>query len=238
MVYLLGVNAVDATGYSLFVVGLTSLIGGLKYIFNDLVDIKTATIFAIPSIISVFLTRKFVAHAIPDPVLRTSTFLLTKDSFILLFFSVLMIIVGITMVGKNKYQEPDVRMFHHYNYPMLIFIGSVSGILTGIVGVGGGFIIIPSLVLFAKIPVKMSVGTSLLIIAANSFIGFAGEIIVRQNAIDYKFLLLFALFSVTGIFIGFRIVSKILPEHLKRLFGWLVLITGVSILANEVFLTI
>jgi uncharacterized protein len=203
MVYFLQVDAVTATGYSLFVVGLTSAIGCFKYVINKLVDLKTALIFAIPSIISVFFTRKYIMPAIPQTLFSSAEFILTKELFILLFFGFLMIVVGYSMIRQARFREPAKSEFQHYNYPMLIFIGFVSGLLTGIVGIGGGFIIIPALVLFAKIPVKMSVGTSLLIIAANSVIGFAGEMMVKPDAIDYRFLLLFSVFSVAGIFIGF-----------------------------------
>jgi uncharacterized protein len=235
MVYLLNVDAVTATGYSLFVVGLTSAIGCFKYIFNRLVDLKTAIIFAIPSIVAVFLTRRFLMPSIPYRVIDTTSFIISKDLFILLLFAVLMLIVGYTMINKREYSEPAKSEFHHYNYPMLIIVGFISGVLTGIVGIGGGFIIIPALVLFAKIPIKMSVGTSLLIIAANSFIGFTGELLSNPEEINYKFLFLFSIFSVAGIFIGFRIVKRIHPENLKKLFGWFILFTGITIFVKEIF---
>src|SRR6185295_1201710 len=106
------------------------------------------------------------------------------------------------------------------NYMWLVAIGAASGILTGILGVGGGFIIIPALVLFAKIPVRMSVGTSLLIISVNSLGGFAQEVMSKHAHIDYRFLFLFGLFSVAGIFIGLRISLKLQPTILKKIFGW------------------
>jgi uncharacterized membrane protein YfcA len=154
----------------------------------------------------------------------------------MLLFAALMIVVAYNMIKKGNYKEPEQEEFHHYNYPGLISIGFISGFLTGIVGVGGGFIIIPALVLFARIPIKMSVGTSLLIIAANSFIGFTGELLARHEYINYRFLLTFALFSVAGIFIGFRISSKITSAQLKKLFGWFVLVMGLCIFIKEVFL--
>jgi uncharacterized protein len=236
MVYLLNIDAVTATGYSLFVVGLTSLIGCFKYVFNRLVDLKTAFIFAVPSIAAVFLTRRFLMPAIPNRVVDTGSFIISKELFILSVFAALMVIVGYTMIRKPTYHEPLKSEFHHYNYPMLITVGFISGVLTGIVGIGGGFIIIPALVLFARIPIIMSVGTSLLIIAANSFIGFAGELLSGSGEIKYRFLFMFSLFSVTGIFIGFSIVKRIHPDKLKKLFGWFILFTGIIIFINEIFL--
>ncbi len=235
MVYLMNINPVDATGLSLFVVGITSATGGITYWQKKLVDMKTALIFATPSIISVFLTRKYLMPLIPDPVFSTPSFILTKELFILVLFSILMVVVGYNMIRKAKFKEPEIEKFHDFNYPGLIGIGLVSGILTGILGVGGGFIIIPALVLFAKIPVRMSVGTSLLIIAVNSFGGFAQEVISRHAQIDYRFLFLFAIFSVAGIFIGLRISLKLQPAMLKKIFGWFIIFMGLGIFIKEIF---
>lgn len=235
MVYLMNINPVDATGLSLFVVGITSATGGITYLQKKMVDLRTAVIFAIPSFISVFLTRRYVMPLIPDPVITISGFALTKELFILVLFSLLMLLVGYNMIRKAGYREPERKDFHHYHYPGLISIGLASGILTGILGVGGGFIIIPALVLFAKISVRMSVGTSLLIIAVNSLGGFAQEVLSRHSQIDYRFLFLFGILSVTGIFIGLRISMKLEPASLKKMFGWFIILMGISIFIKEVF---
>jgi uncharacterized protein len=237
MVYLMNISPVDATGLSLFIVGVTSTAGGITYVQRKLVDLRTALIFAAPSILSVFLTRKFLLPLIPDPVFTSSSFALSRDLLILELFSVLMIVVGYSMVRKADTREPAMHEIQHYNYPWLVCIGLVSGLLTGILGVGGGFIIIPSLVLFAKIPVRMSVGTSLLIIAINSFGGFAEEAIARHAEIDFRFLLLFAVVSIAGIFIGFRISLKLRPPELKKIFGWFIMVMGACIFLKELFFT-
>ena len=235
MVYLMQVNPVDATGLSLFIVGITSTIGGIAYVQRKLVDIKTAAIFAAPSIVSVFLTRKYLMPFIPDPVLTVSSFVLSKEIFILVLFAILMVIVGYRMIRKKEYAEPEENTLQKFNYPALLGIGTISGIITGILGVGGGFIIIPALVLFGKIPVRMSVGTSLLIIAVNSLGGFAEEVMVRHAAIDFRFLALFSLMSVAGIFIGFRVSLKLRPVELKNIFGWFILLMGVAVFFKELF---
>ncbi|MBK5286148.1 MAG: sulfite exporter TauE/SafE family protein [Bacteroidia bacterium] len=236
MVYLFNVNPVDATGYSLFVVGISSAIGGIKYIRKKLVDMKTAFIFAVPSIVSVFLTRTFVMPAIPNPVFSVSSFILSKEIFIMVLFAILMVIVSFNMIRNEKYKAPERKELAHINYVWLVTIGFVSGILTGIVGVGGGFIIIPALVLLAKIPVRMSVGTSLLIIAFNCLSGFAGELLERQDVMDYKFLLIFSALAVGGIFMGFSIALKKSPTQIKKLFGWFVLVMGICIFIKEIFI--
>jgi uncharacterized membrane protein YfcA len=235
MVYLMGIKPADATGLSLFIVGITSATGGITYVQKKLVDIKTAIIFAIPSIISVYVTRKFFLAHIPEILLRTDSFVVTKDLLILLAFAVIMVFVGYNMIRHAEKAEPDIDECREYNYTWLAIIGLISGALTGLFGVGGGFIIIPALVLFAKIPVRMSVGTSLLIIAFNSLAGFTEEMMVKHSSIDYKFLLLFALCSVTGIFIGFRISMRLKPADLKKIFGWFILIMGSCMFIKEFF---
>jgi len=237
MVYLFGVSPMDATGYSLFVVGLTSAAGVAKYIEKKLVDLKTAVVFALPSVAAVFFTRAFLVHSIPDPIYSTATFHLSRDLCILLFFASLMIVIAWNMLRDKSMEEPTEKGFHWSGYAWLVFLGLVSGLLTGLAGVGGGFIIIPALVLLARTPIKMSVGTSLLIISINSFIGFLGEMLARESAVDYKFLCLFALFSIAGIFIGFRWASRVVSSRLKKLFGWLVLVIGVCIFIKEIFFT-
>ena len=235
MVYILQVNPIDATGYSLFVVGITSAIGCITYIRKNLVDLKIAAIFAVPSILSVFLTRKFLMPAIPNPIVFSSSFIISKELFIMIFFAVLMIAFAFNMISKSNFKEVDEKGFQNLNYFWLFIIGLISGILTGILGVGGGFIIIPALVLIAKIPIRMSVGTSLIIIAFNSLSGFLGEVIEKHAVMDYKFLMTFALFSIFGIFIGFRFTLKLYPAQLKKMFGWFILVMGVFIFIEEVF---
>jgi uncharacterized membrane protein YfcA len=235
MVYLMDVNPVTATGYSLFVVGLSSAIGGIKYVRKNLVDIKTALVFAVPSIICVFLTRTFLMPAIPNPVFSSGEYSVSKELFIMILFAVLMILVAYNMIRNGSYKEPDETAYKNMKRLWLVCIGFASGLLTGIVGVGGGFIIIPALVLLANVPVKMSVGTSLLIIAFNSISGFIGEVVEQHEKIDYKFLLLFSALSVGGIFIGFRVALQKSPAQIRKMFGWFVLVMGVGILVKEVF---
>jgi uncharacterized membrane protein YfcA len=116
---------------------------------------------------------------------------------------------------------------------MIALEGGLVGVLTGIVGAGGGFLIIPALVLFARLPMKMAVGTSLLIIAAKSLIGFLGDL--SNLSVDWAFLLPFTALSILGIFAG-SYISKFIPgEKLKKAFGWFVLVMGIYIITKEVF---
>ncbi|QNJ97009.1 sulfite exporter TauE/SafE family protein [Constantimarinum furrinae] len=230
LVYALTLNPVVATAYSLFVVGATSLVGAVKNMMKGLVDIKTAIIFAIPAFIAVYLTRAYLIPAIPDQLFELGNLMVTKNLAIMLFFAVIMLLSSVSMIrNKNKESRPDERIT--YNYPLIVVEGFVVGVVTGIVGAGGGFLIIPALVLLAKLPMKKAVATSLLIIAVKSLIGFLGDI---QNLdIDWVFLLIFTAISVLGIFIGIRLNSFIDGKKLKKLFGWFVLIMGVYIIYRE-----
>ncbi len=235
MVYLMNIPPVEATSYSLFVVAVTSATGGITYVRKKLVDLRTAIIFAVPSILSVFLTRKILIPLLPDPVLTFNDFIISKNLFIMILFAVLMIIVAYNMIRPSVYKEPDIQFVKKIHYPKLIFIGLVTGMLTGFLGVGGGFLIIPALVLYAKVPVRMSVGTSLLIIAFNSLGGFAEELIINYPVVNYGFLMKFSALSVAGIFIGFQLSLKLKPDQLKKLFGWFILVMGIGVFIKEVF---
>jgi uncharacterized membrane protein YfcA len=174
LVYLLGINPVLSTAYSLFVVGSTSLVGSVSYMKKGLVSYKTAIIFAIPSLTAVFLTRKYLIPLVPDELFTVGGFLVTKDIGIMIFFALVMLIASYSMI-RDKREETNENQEPVYNIPLIIVEGILVGVLTGIVGAGGGFLIIPALVLLAKLPMKMAVGTSLLIIAAKSLFGFLGD---------------------------------------------------------------
>ncbi len=229
LVYIFGVLPVPATAYSLFVVGLTALVGSATFMKKDLVDYKTAAVFALPAFIAVFATRKFIIPSIPELIFTVGEFEFTKNLAVMLLFAVLMLASSVSMIKKRKTKESDGPI--QFNYPMIFVEGIVVGILTGLVGAGGGFLIIPALVLLAKLPMKMAVGTSLLIIAAKSLLGFIGDI--GEIPIDWSFLLIFSAFTIGGIFIGSYFSKFISNEKLKPAFGWFVLVMGVYIIGKE-----
>ncbi|WP_375242684.1 sulfite exporter TauE/SafE family protein [Lacinutrix sp.] len=230
LVYLLFINPVTATAYSLFVVGVSALVGAIRNIQKGLVDFRTAIVFAIPAFIAVYATRKFLVPAIPEELFSVGSFLVTKNIAIMLFFALVMLVASISMIRSNR-KESGEETIIQYNYPLIIVEGFVVGILTGIVGAGGGFLIIPALVLLAKLPMKKAVATSLLIIAIKSLIGFIGD--VENLEIDWLFLLSFTAISVIGIFIGIYLTNFIDGKKLKKGFGWFVLIMGIYIIIKE-----
>jgi uncharacterized membrane protein YfcA len=235
LVYVMGVDPVLATAYSLFIVGATALVGGIQNARDGRVDFKTALIFGIPSIIAVYITRAYLVPVIPESVFTLFDFEVTKPIFLMVIFAIVMVAASITMIKPQKNKQPSEETPMSYNYPLILLEGSVVGVLTGLVGAGGGFLIIPALVLLAKMPMKKAVGTSLFIIAAKSLIGFTGDL-KGSEIIDWKLLLLFTAASVFGIILGILLAKKIPGEKLKTSFGWFVLVMGIYIIVKELFL--
>ena len=233
LVYIMGIDPMLATAYSLFVVGSTSLVGAATYMKKGLVNYKTALVFAIPSFIAVFLTRKFLVPALPDPLFTVGEAIITKNIGIMVFFALIMLAASYSMITAKKCVDCDEDEPVVFNFPMIALEGSVVGVITGIVGAGGGFLIIPALVLLAKLPMKMAVGTSLLIIAAKSLIGFLGDL--SSQTIDWQMLLIFTSLSIVGIFIGSGLSKRINEKILKTGFGWFVLAMGIYIITKELF---
>jgi len=232
LVYVLGIDAVTGTAYSLFIVGATALVGGIQNYLKGLVNLKTAVVFAIPSLIAVYLTRRFLVPAIPDELFTISNLIITRDIAIMAFFAIIMLLAAISMIRSGAKKEPEVGVDLKFNYPLILIEGAVVGVLTGIVGAGGGFLIIPALVLLARLPMKMAIGTSLLIIAAKSLIGFTGDLAAGVS-IDWMFLMIFTALSIVGIFLGVYLARFIPGGKLKKAFGYFVLLMAVYILAKE-----
>jgi uncharacterized protein len=236
LVYLLGIDPVLSTAYSLFIVGSTSLVGAIQYMQKKLISYKAAIVFAVPSFTAVFLTRKFLVPAIPDPIFSSDAFEISKSIGIMVFFALIMLAASYSMIKDKKKSngKDDENAPLKFNFPMIALEGGVVGVLTGIVGAGGGFLIIPALVLLAKLPMKMAVGSSLLIIAAKSLIGFLGDLGTQE--IEWSFLMLFTSLSIMGIFVG-TWLSKFIPGNkLKKGFGWFVVLMAIYILMKELFL--
>jgi len=227
LVYILSINPVVATAYSLFIVGTTSTFGAIQNYKKNLVDIKNGFIFAIPSFIAVYLTRKFIVPQIPEIILKTP-FVITKSMFLMVFFAIIMIFGALSVLKKKNTETLPTQKRN------ILFIGIQTfciGIIIGLVGAGGGFLIIPSLILFIRLPMRKAIGTSLFIIAMNSLIGFMGD--VQNITIDWLFLLTFSSISVVGIFIGMYWSKFTNENQLKKVFAYFVLIMAGIILLKE-----
>lgn len=235
LVYLFQVNPVVATSYSLFVVGSTSFIGAYSKYKAGLVDVKTAIVFGIPSIITIFITRKFFVPALPDYFGSIANLQITKAIFLLLLFSVLMIAASISMIRSGSNKEEVIDSTPKFNYPIIILDGVAVGVLTGFVGAGGGFLIIPALIFLCGLQMKKAIGTSLMIITFNSIFGFIGDF--GQYEHNWKLLITITLIAIIGILIGNKLSKTIDGSKLKKGFGWFVLAVGIYIMINEIYFT-
>lgn len=229
LVYILNYNPLIATAYSLFIVGTTSGFGTIQNFRKGLVLPKKALLFAIPSLVGVYLTRKFIIRSIPDVVLYFGSVQLSKATFLMLLFGIVMFFAAYTMLKNNM--QNDLTEDTSKSITVIIIQLFFVGILIGLIGAGGGFLIIPALLKFAKLPMKKAIGTSLLIITINSLIGFVGDI--QNTQIDWTFLLMFTTISVIGIFIGLYVQHFINEKMLKKIFGFFVLVMSVFILYKE-----
>jgi uncharacterized membrane protein YfcA len=233
LVYLFNVEPVLATAYSLFIVGSSSLIGAWPKYRQGFVSLKTAIIFGIPSIASVYATRKFLVPAIPSELGEIGGIVLTKSLLMMMLFAILMVAASFSMIRSKTNKDESSTGEQKFNYTVILLEGALVGVLTGLVGAGGGFLIIPALVMLSKLPMKQAVGTSLVIIAAKSLIGFTGDL--GNRTMDWTLLLSVTALAIAGIFIGDKLSKKIDGNKLKTGFGWFVLVMGIYIIAQQLF---
>lgn len=230
-VFLFHFDVITATAFSLFVVGATSLAGSFGFMRQKLIDFKTAFIFGIPSILGVIFSRRLVLPHLPNFIFNKYGVIMTKDMFLLILFAVLMLISSYKMI--HKINDQPLKKSNEANYTLLISQGLLVGILTGLIGAGGGFLIVPALVMLLGMEIKKSIATSLFIIAMNSLLGFFTSKGIFQ--FDWEFLFIFTFISIIGMFIGIYISKKIDGKKLKPAFGWFVLAMGIYIILREVF---
>jgi uncharacterized membrane protein YfcA len=227
LVYFFKIDPLLAASYSLIIVGFTSLIGITPYVKDRNIDYKSVISFGIPSIVAVFLTKYFLVPLIPEKVVIESIIEIKRDFLVLLFFSLILLISAFSMIRKKNSDTKN----HSFSSFKLIFQGTITGFITGVIGIGGGFLIIPVLVKVCHIPMKKAVGTSLLIIVLNAIIGLLAVKEYSNFNVDLLISILF--FALLGMIIGVRLSRKIDGNKLKVIFGWFVLIMGLTILGIE-----
>lgn len=219
--------------YSLFIVGTTAIFGSIRAYSQKNIDLRIAFSFGVTSIISVYLTRVFIVPSLPEVLFKLGNFQLNKDSYLLLLFAILMLMASFTMIRKNNYLVDNNQQWIERNKRIIFIVsGIVVGVITGLVGAGGGFLIIPILFLIGRLPMNKAVGTSLMIISMNSIVGFVSNFHHKMN-IDWVFLLSFSVFTVLGILIGAYLSRFIDGQKLKRIFGWFVMLLGLYIIISS-----
>jgi uncharacterized membrane protein YfcA len=313
LVYVFHFPPLEATAYSLFIVGVSSFAGFLSYWRKGLLSWQTALVFSLPAFVAVFLTRRFllpglpetliswgryditadlvfasvlaagilvtgllilrygipgqtgrvfllmtpagagifvvrqyVLPALPEHWIELSGLTITRDGLILGVFALVMAGAGWAMANRAPTEvvtcspgmEEDSALPSTKSMGWLLGQGAIVGLLTGFVGAGGGFLILPALALGAGLPMKTAVGTSLLIITVNSLIGFLGDWSLhatQARSFDWRFLLEFTGFALIGIFAGTRLVDRAPADALRRVFGWLVLALAVGMAGIELW---
>jgi hypothetical protein len=235
LVYLLKVDPILATMYSLFVVGCCSLVGSVKAFKRQLVDVPVVFVFGSASMLSVFIARHHLVPLLPDYFFTIGPLVVTKAVFLMLLFGLLMLLTSLSMIRSGARTELTVVPAQDQPRKMLpLFLqGAGVGIVTGLLGAGGGFLIIPALVLFGKLPMKTAVGSSLTIMTFSSLFGFFST--MAQYTINWTQLLSFTAIAIGGIFIGTALSDRIPGSSLKKGFGWFVLAIAIIVLSRELF---
>ena len=231
LVYLFAVSPTLAISYSLFIVGVTSLVGAYSNYRKGLVNFKTVLLFGSSSITTVFITRKCIIPLVPDVFFKIGSFNVTHALFVMVVFAILMVATSVAMIKSRKI---EVETSAKSSPLVLVMYGILIGLVTGFLGAGGGFLLIPVLVILMKLSMKEAIGTSLLIIALNALIGFLGDI--GRHAIDWLLVTTISAIAVAGIFIGDYFNQKVNAEKLRKGFGWFVLVMGIYIIIREIIL--
>lgn len=231
LVYFFGVEPKLATSYSLFIVGLTSMVGAAGYFKNKQLSWHAVLAFGLPSVISIFITKNQIYPNIPQEF-NFMSWTISKNIAVTILFAILMVLASYFMIRPLKYKEEEQHAQHKHHYFLVALIGIFVGFLAGLVGAGGGFLIIPSLVILMRLPMKMSIGTSLVIIFLNSLIGFVGGM-SKDGEIAWNLLISLSALSILGIIVGLYLAKFIPGPKLKPAFGWFVLVTGCIILLKE-----
>ncbi len=297
LVYLFGIAPLQATGYSLFLVGVVALAGTIGYSRKGWLDMRVAAVFVAPSVLAVYLTRHYllpwlpetlavsleagarplllllliaatvgaflwiragrpvhpdfrralllaipavvavyamrrlVVPSLPEELFGIAGFALARDQAIMLLLAIVMLITGALMLRRRNEVATDADV--PLQPLMLTLQGVLVGGLTGIIGAGGGFLITPALIAFARLPVKVAVGTSLLIISVNSLAGFAGDL--GHAEIRWGFLLGITGLALAGLLAGMRLAARIPGHALRKALGVLLVGLAVAIFALEGF---
>lgn len=230
-VYVFGIEPLLATAYSLFVVGSAATVGTFKNFQQKTIHLRTGLLFGVPSLIGTYVTRRYILPNLPDTLCTIGTLTISLDLFIMILLASMMLIASISMIFRNSNVQVNEET-DNSKANVTVVLGLIIGLLTGFVGAGGGFIIIPALIFLTRLPVKVAIGTSLFIIMMKSFVGFLGDL--QTTTMDWQFLIIFSILAAIGILIGILVAKRTKAKNLKVIFGWFILLVGVFIIFKEV----
>ena len=225
LVYLFKIDALLATNYSLFIVGLSALIGAYIYQRKNLINFDSLKVFIPSALVTLLISRLILLPNLPELI-----FTIKKEIIIMLIFAIIMILAAFSMINRRKIREIDSQESPKW---VMFLSSAISGFVAGLVGAGGGFIIVPTLILFFKINAKSAIATSLAIISINSLIGFAADIVGGFSP-DWKMLSSFAFLTIIGMIFGSLLAEKLDTSKLKTAFAFFILILGFVILTQEI----
>lgn len=231
-VYVLKVNGLDAITCSLFVVCLSSFTTAIQYFRTKQIHIRAIVSFGIPSVISVWVFRGFVLPAIPDPLFTLDNYIISKAGGLLIVFALLMFVVAYKMLSKNVVEARSTDKQLNQNLSFVLH-GLSVGAITGLLGAGGGFLIVPALVLLLDLEFKIAVGSSLCIIFLNTAMGILATTELLYH-LDWKLLSSFTLVTISSSYYGSQIAHKYSSQKLKRLFGFVLIFVACFMLYEEV----
>ena len=229
LVFFFDIDPVVATTYSLFIVGLVAISGSITHYRMHDIEYKTFFQFGIPSLIVLFIMRRWLLALIPQTIFQFHSWVFSKSLLVIIIFSVTMLLAGYSMISRKTYTSSEEKL----SFRKLVILGSITGAITGFIGIGGGFIIVPSLVLFAGLPMKKAIGTSLVIITANCLVGILSNL-DATGSLNYPFLLTFSAFAILGILAGTWAIRFIPDKKLKPVFGWIVLALSVVMILRVI----
>lgn len=233
-VYICGFSASLATTYSLFVIGITSAIRLFAYKTDVRESLKNSLSFIMPAFLAVFIVRMFIFHNIPTKIFQYNELILTKDKSLILIFAVVTLVAAVSIIIANKELDKEGENFSNVKNKTML-IGAMTGLLTSFIGIGGGFVIIPTLVFLGKLSMKTAVITSLAIIAANAMIGFMGDV-VNGIVLNWLFLLSFTTVTMIGVFVGTYLSNRVSSTRIRIVFGYLLVCLTFIIFVKEVIL--
>ncbi|MGO1243407.1 MAG: sulfite exporter TauE/SafE family protein [Sphingobacterium sp.] len=234
MVYALEVDPVLATTYSLFAIGVTSLVGSIRGVYNKEVDFNKISLFGLPSLLMVFVTRSYILPLVPE-IIVIGRWEFMQDLVLMMLFACVMLVAGLVTIRGANVKTGQVVLPGNVKTSMLVVQGLIVGLVTGVVGAGGGFLIIPALINFNGMSMKRAVSTSLVIISINSFFGILGDV-EKFPTFDWSILIGYTSLAIIGIFVGFKLSIVVSGTKLRTGFGVLLLFVAMYIILRELYL--